>query len=233
MAGNSLPCIQTGDMLIHMSKTLKVFIAGLLLVATSLTYMLTRPSTPPAWDGTALLAKAGQSLEGLPAKEAAELRALITSTGPGRYDDRAGAWTKTSTSENLKPVADYAVASLRAMAEAGDAEGMYFLHYVLVMRIATADEGFQWLEKSAERGYPHAIFEVTTKKLKGQPEKLRAAMEGFSKQENSAGLQALYWFASGYEKGQDGLPQDAAKATDYRNRAKALGDKLLAADKGK
>lgn len=39
------------------------------------------------------------------------------------------------------------------MAEAGDAEGMYFLHYVLVMRIATAEEGFQWLEKSAGRGY--------------------------------------------------------------------------------
>jgi hypothetical protein len=229
MVRNSLSCIQTEDMLIHMSKTLKVFIAGLLLVVTSLAYMLTRPSAPPAWDGSALLAKAEQSLAALPTKEAETLRALLTSTGPGRYDDRAGAWIKTATSENLKPVEDYAVASLRAMAEAGDAEGMYFLHYVLAMRIATADEGFQWLEKSAERGYPHAVFEVTTKKLKGQPEKLRVAMEGFSKQESSAGLQALYWFASGYEKGQHGLPQDAAKATDYRNRAKALGDKLQAA----
>ena len=74
---------------------------------------------------------------------------------------------------------------------------------------------------------------MTKLQLKDQPEKLRSAMEDFSKQTNSAGLQALYWFAYGYEKGQDGLPKDAAKAADYRNRAKALGDKLLAADKAK
>jgi hypothetical protein len=230
--------------LFRMSKNLKIFIAGLLLVATALTYMLTRPSTPPAWDGSAsvakveqslapLLAKAEQALASLPAKEAAEIRALLVSTGPGRYDDRAGAWVKTATKDGLKPVADYAMASLRAMAEAGDAEGMYFLHYVLVMRIATADEGFQWLDKSAEGGYPHAVFEVTKKKLEGQPEKLRAAMENFSTQTNTAGLQALYWFAYGYENGQYGLPKDAAKAADYRNRSKALGDKLLAADSAK
>ena len=218
-----------------MTKPLKLILAALLLLAVVLAFFLTRPTgihTAP-WDGSGLLAKAEQSLEGLPAKEAETLRALLVSTGPGRYDDRAGAWIKTATKDDLKPVADYAMASLRAMAEAGDAEGMYFLHTVLVMRIATADEGFQWLEKSAERGYPHAVFEVTKKKLQGQPEKLRAAMEDFSNQTNSAGLQALYWFAYGYEKGQDGLPKDAAKAADYRNRAKALGDKLYAADKAK
>ncbi len=218
-----------------MPKSLKLILSALLLISVVQADAQSRPATtqPATWDGTALLAKAELSLKALPAKEAEPLRALLTSTGPSRYDDRASAWIKTSTKDGLKPVSDYAVASLRAMAEAGDAEGMYFLHTVLVMRIATADEGFQWLEKSAERGYPHAVFEVTKKKLQGQPEKLRAAMEDFSKQTNSAGLQALYWFAYGYEKGQDGLPKDAAKAADYRNRAKALGEKLLAADKAK
>lgn len=218
-----------------MPKSLKLILSALLLISVVQADAQSRPATtqPAAWDGATLLAKAEQSLKALPAKEAETLRALLISTGPSRYDDRASAWIKTSTKDDLKPVADYAVASLRAMAEAGDAEGMYFLHYVLVMRIATADEGFQWLEKSAERGYPHAVFEVTKKKLQGQPEKLRAAMEDFSKQTNSAGLQALYWFAYGYEKGQDGLPKDAAKAADYRNRAKALGDKLYGAEKAK
>ena len=218
-----------------MPKSLKLILSALLLISVVQADAQSRPATtqPAAWDGATLLAKAEQSLKALPAKEAESLRALLISNGPSRYDDRAGAWIKTSTKEDLKPVADYAVASLRAMAEAGDAEGMYFLHYVLVMRIATADEGFQWLEKSAERGYPHAVFEVTKKKLQGQPEKLRVAMEVFSSQTNSAGLQALYWFAYGYENGQDGLPKDAAKAADYRNRAKALGDKLLAASKAK
>jgi hypothetical protein len=210
-----------------MTKSLKLILSALLLISA------VPAAGEAAWDGAALLAKANLSLKALPAKEASELRALLVSTGASRYDDRAGAWIKSSTKDDLKPVADYALASLRAMAEAGDAEGMYFLHYVLVMRIATAEEGFQWLEKSAERGYPHAVFEVTKKKLQGQPEKLRAAMEDFSKQTNTAGLQALYWFAYGYEKGQDGLPKDAAKAADYQNRAKALGDKLRAADKAK
>ncbi|MFM2211486.1 MAG: hypothetical protein RL639_680 [Verrucomicrobiota bacterium] len=218
-----------------MPKSLKFILSALLLISVVQADAQSRPATtqPAAWDGATLLAKAEQSLKALPAKEAESLRALLISNGPSRYDDRAYAWIKTSIKDDLKPVADYAVASLRAMAEAGDAEGMYFLHTVLVMRVATADEGFQWLEKSAERGYPHAVFEVTKKKLQGQPEKLRVAMEDFSKQTNSAGLQALYWFAYGYEKGQDGLPKDAAKAADYRNRAKALGDKLLAADKAK
>lgn len=218
-----------------MTKSIKLILSVLLLISVVQADAQSRPTTTQraAWDGATLLAKAEQSLKALPAKEAESLRALLISNGPSRYDDRAGAWIKTSTKEDLKPVADYALASLRAMAEAGDAEGMYFLHYVLVMRIATADEGFQWLEKSAERGYPHAVFEVTKKKLQGQPEKLRVAMEDFSTQTNSAGLQALYWFAYGYEKGQDGLPKDAAKAADYRNRAKALGDKLLAASKAK
>ena len=218
-----------------MTKSLKFILSALLLLSAVPADAQPRPTTaqPAAWDGAALLAKADQSLKALPAKEASELRALLVSTGASRYDDRAGAWIKTATKEDLKPVADYAVASLRAMAKAGDAAAMWHLHTVLVMRIATADEGFQWLEKAAKQGYPRAVFDVTKQQLKDQPEKLRAAMEGFSKQDNDAGLQALYWFAYGHEKGQDGLPKDAAKAADYRNRAKALGDKLLAADKAK
>ena len=218
-----------------MTKSLKFILSALLLLSAVPADAQPRPTTaqPAAWDGAALLAKADQSLKALPAKEASELRALLVSTGASRYDDRAGAWIKTATKEDLKPVADYAVASLRAMAKAGDAAAMWHLHTVLVMRIATADEGFQWLEKAAKQGYPRAVFDVTKQQLKDQPEKLRAAMEGFSKQDNDAGLQALYWFAYGHEKGQDGLPKDAAKAADYRNRAKALGVKLLAADKAK
>lgn len=217
-----------------MPKSLKLILSALLLISVVQADAQSRPATtqPAAWDGATLLAKAEQSLKALPAKEAETLRALLISTGPSRYDDRASAWIKTSTKDDLKPAADYAVASLRAMAEAGDAEGMYFLHTVLVMRIATADEGFQWLEKSAERGYPHAVFEVTKKKLQGQPEKLRAAMEDFSKQTNSAGLQALYWFAYGYEKGQDGLPKDTAKAAEYRARSDELREKLNQGRKG-
>ena len=218
-----------------MTKSLKFILSALLLLSAVPADAQPRPTTaqPAAWDGAALLAKADQSLKALPAKEASELRALLVSTGASRYDDRAGAWIKTATKADLKPVADYAVASLRGMAEAGDAEGMYFLHYVLTQRIATGVEGFQWLEKAAKQGYPRAVFDVTKQQLKDQPEKLRAAMEGFSKQDNDAGLQALYWFAYGHEKGQDGLPKDAAKAADYRNRAKALGDKLYAAEKAK
>ena len=211
-----------------MTKSLKFILSALLLLSA-----VPAAGEAAAWDGAALLAKADQSLKALPAKEASELRALLVYTGASRYDDRASAWIKTATKEDLKPVADYAVASLRAMAKAGDAAAMWHLHTVLVMRIATADEGFQWLEKAAKQGYPRAVFDVTKQQLKDQPEKLRAAMEGFSKQDNDAGLQALYWFAYGHEKGQDGLPKDAAKAADYRNRAKALGDKLLAADKAK
>ncbi|MEY3131124.1 MAG: hypothetical protein RLY12_1496, partial [Verrucomicrobiota bacterium] len=194
-----------------MTKSLKLILSALLLISA------VPAAGEAAGDGSALLAKAEQSLKALPPEEASKLRALLVSTGASRYDDRAGAWIKSSTKEDLKPVADYAVASLRAMAEAGDAEGMYFLHFVLTQRIATAVEGFQWLEKAAKQGYPRAVFDVTKKQLKDQPEKLRAAMEGFSKQDNDAGLQALYWFAFGYEKGQDGLPKDAAKAADYRN----------------
>lgn len=218
-----------------MTKPLKLTLAGLLLLAAILAYVLTRPTgihTAP-WDGSGLLAKAEQSLEGLPAKEAETLRALLVSTGPGRYDDRAGAWIKTATKDDLKPVADYAVASLRAMAEAGDAVAMWHLHFVLTQRIDTGDEGFRWLKKAAQQGHPRAVYDVTKEKLKHAPEKLRAAMEDFAKREDDAGMQALYWFAYGYEKGQDGLPKDAAKAADYRNRAKALADKLYAAEKGK
>ncbi|MFY8230061.1 MAG: hypothetical protein ACOVMC_08025, partial [Opitutales bacterium] len=161
-----------------MTKSLKLILSALLLISA------VPAAGEAAGDGSALLAKAEQSLKALPPEEASKLRALLVSTGASRYDDRAGAWIKSSTKEDLKPVADYAVASLRAMAEAGDAEGMYFLHFVLTQRIATAVEGFQWLEKAAKQGYPRAVFDVTKKQLKDQPEKLRAAMEGFSKQDN-------------------------------------------------
>jgi hypothetical protein len=57
-------------------------------------------------------------------------------------------------------------------------------------------------------------------------------MEDFSKQTNSAGLQALYWFAYGYEKGQDGLPKDTAKAAEYRARSDELREKLNQGRKG-
>lgn len=233
MVGNSLPCPPGLGIFDPMSKNLKVFIAGLLLAVTALAYILTRQTAKPAWDGSALLAKAEQSLEGLPPKEAETMRALLLSTGHRRYEDRIEAWMKSSRKDALMPVADYAAASLRAMAESGDAEAMWYLHFVLTQRIATGEEGFEWLEKSAKLGYPRAVFDVTSKKLKNDPEKLRAAMESFSKQENDAGLQALYWFAFGHEKGQDGLPKDAAKADDYRKQAKALGDKLSAKDSSK
>ena len=218
-----------------MTKSLKLILSALLLLSAVPADAQPRPTTtqPAVRDGAALMAKAEQSLIALPAKEASELRALLISTGASRYDDRAHAWIKTSTKEDLKPVADYAVASLRAMAEAGDAAAMWHLHFVLTQRIDTGDEGFRWLKKAAQQGYPRAVYDVTKEKLKHAPEKLRAAMEDFSKLENDAGIQALYWFAYGYEKGQDGLPKDAAKAADYRNRAKALGDKLHAADKAK
>ena len=218
-----------------MPKSLKLILSALLLISVVQADAQSRPATtqPAAWDGAALLAKAEQSLKALPAKEAEALRALLVSTGASRYDDRAGAWFKSFRKDDLKPVADYAEASLRAMAEAGDAAAMWHLHFVLTQRIATGDEGFQWLDKAAKQGYPRAVFDVTKQQLKDQPEKLRAAMEGFSQQENDAGLQALYWFTYGHDKGQDGLPKDAAKAADYRSRAKALGDKLHAADKAK
>jgi hypothetical protein len=218
-----------------MTKSLKLILSALLLLSAvpSEAQPLSTSIKFATWDGAALLAKAEQSLKALPAKEADALRALLTSTGPSRYDDRAGAWFKSFRKDDLKPVADYAEASLRAMAEAGDAAAMWHLHFVLTQRIATGDEGFQWLDKAAKQGYPRAVFDVTKQQLKDQPEKLRAAMEGFSQQENDAGLQALYWFAYGHDKGQDGLPKDAAKAADYRSRAKALGDKLHAADKAK
>ena len=218
-----------------MSKSLKLTLAVALVAAALLAFFLTRPVAPKpaAWDGSALLAKALQTLEEVPAKEAETLRALLVSTGPGRYDDRASAWFKTSLKEDLKPVTDYALASLRAMAEAGDAAAMWYLHFVLIQRIATGDEGFQWLDKAAKAGYPRAVYDVTREKLKGRPDKLRAAMEDFAKREDDAAVQALYWFAFGHDKGQDGLPKDPTKAEQYRQRAKALSDKLHAAEQAK
>ena len=218
-----------------MSKSLKLTLAVALVAAALLAFFLTRPVAPKpaAWDGSALLAKALQTLEEVPAKEAETLRALLVSTGPGRYDDRASAWFKTSLKEDLKLVTDYALASLRAMAEAGDAAAMWYLHFVLIQRIATGDEGFQWLDKAAKAGYPRAVYDVTREKLKGRPDKLRAAMEDFAKREDDAAVQALYWFAFGHDKGQDGLPKDPTKAEQYRQRAKALSDKLHAAEQAK
>ena len=217
----------------RMSKNLKAFIAALLLVVTALGYMLTRQSAKPAWDGSVLLAKAEQSLESLTPKEAEAMRGLLVSTGHRRYEDLTNALMKSLRRDGLMPVADYALASLRAMATSGDAEAMWYLHFALTQRIATCEEGFEWLEKAAKHGYPRAVFDVTSKRLQDEPEKLRAAMEVFSKQEDDAGLQALYWFAFGHEKGNYGLPKDADKADDYRKRAKVLGDKLRAADSAK
>jgi TPR repeat protein len=212
-----------------MSKTMKFFIGGLFLVSTVLAYVLNRPQSQPVWDGSALLAKAEQSLEGLPAKEAAVIRALLVSTGPTLVDDRAHAWLKTCLKKDLEPVAEFALANLRALAESGDTSAMSGLSFVLTQRIATADEGFRWLRKAAEKGHAHSVFLVTSRDLKDKPAELLKAMTEFAGREDDAGYQALYWFAFAHEKGQHGLPQDATKATDYRNRAKALGEKLQAA----
>ena len=211
-----------------MSQPLKFFIAGLLLLSAVLAYVLTRPQSQPTWDGTALLARAEQSLEGLPTKEAAEIRALLVSTGPTLVDDRASAWLKAAIKGNLEPVSVFAIANLRALAESGDIEAMSGLSFVLTQRIATADEGFRWLHKAAEKGHAHSVFLVTSRDLKDKPTELLKAMTEFALREDDAGYQALYWFAFAHEKGQHGLPQDATKATDYRNRAKALGEKLRA-----
>jgi hypothetical protein len=211
-----------------MTKSLKLTLAGLLLLSAVLAYVLTRPQSQPTWDGTALLARAEQSLEGLPTKEAAEIRALLVSTGPTLVDDRTNAWHKTFLKKDLEPVAEFALANLRALAESGDIEAMSGLSFVLTQRIATADEGFRWLHKAAEKGHAHSVFLVTSRDLKDKPTELLKAMTEFALREDDAGYQALYWFAFAHEKGQHGLPQDATKATDYRNRAKALGDKLRA-----
>ena len=208
-----------------MSQPLKFFIAGLLLLSAVIAYVLTRPQSQPAWDGTAMLARAEHSLEGLPTKEAGEIRALLISTGPGRYDDRARAWIKIASKDEHKPVADYAAASLRAMAETGDTEAMWHLYCVLTMRIATADEGFKWLHKAAKLGHPRSKFDVETRDLRERPEKLLEAMTAWAKQENMGGYQALYWFAHEYEIGGI-LPKDPTKSAEYRARAMALGEKL-------
>jgi TPR repeat protein len=216
-----------------MSKPLKFIIAGLLLLSTALAYVLSRPQSQPTWDGTALLSKAEQALEGLPAKEAAEIRALLVSTGPSRYDDRASAWLKAAIKGNTNPVSDYAVASLRAMAQAGDTEAMWHLNFVLTQRIATADEGFTWLRRAAQLGHPRSLFDQTEFELRDRPAKLAAAMVKFSDRPDSAGLNALHWLAEAHEKGDRGLPKDAVKAADYRASAQALSDKLYPPRAGK
>jgi TPR repeat protein len=215
-----------------MSKSLKIFLAVAFLLSATLGAILLRKESKPTWDGTAMLARAEASLEGLPAKEAGEIRALLVSSGPQRYDDRASAWIKISTKDELKPAADYATASLRAMAETGDTEAMWHLYFVLTMRIATADEGFKWLHKAAQLGHPRSKFDVEKRALSDRPEKLLEAMTAWAKQENMGGYQALHWFAHEYEIGGI-LPKDPTKSAEYRNRAMALGEKLspLAAKK--
>ncbi len=215
-----------------MSKSLKIFLAVAFLLSATLGAILLRKESKPTWDGTAMLARAEASLEGLPAKEAGEIRALLVSSGPQRYDDRASAWIKISTEDELKPAADYATASLRAMAETGDTEAMWHLYFVLTMRIATADEGFKWLHKAAQLGHPRSKFDVEKRALSDRPEKLLEAMTAWAKQENMGGYQALHWFAHEYEIGGI-LPKDPTKSAEYRNRAMALGEKLspLAAKK--
>jgi TPR repeat protein len=148
-------------------------------------------------------------------------------------DDRASAWFKTFLKKDLEPVGEFAIANLRALAESGDIEAMSGLSFVLTQRIATADEGFRWLHKAAEKGHAHSVCKVTSRDLKDKPAELLKAMTEFAGREDDAGYQALYWFAFAHEKGQHGLPQDATKATDYRNRAKALGEKLRASAKTK
>jgi hypothetical protein len=209
-----------------MSKPLKTLIAALFLLSIALACMLYRPQNQPGWHDAALLAKANQALESLPGKEAGDLRALLVSTGPSRIDDRISAWFQSAMKDELKPVAEYAVASLRAMAEQGDLEAMWHLHFVLTQRIATADEGLMWLRKAADLGHPRSIFDQTRRDLRDRPAELAAAMLKFSDREDDAGLQSLHWLASAHEKGDRGLPKDAAKSADYRDRAEALGKKL-------
>lgn len=216
-----------------MSKPLKFVIVTSLLFAAALSYLLTGTHHQPAWDGTPLLARADRALESLPAKEAGELHALLVSSGPNRYDDRASAWFTTSLKDELKPVTEYAVASLRAMAQQGDPEAMWHLHFVLTQRLATADEGFDWLRKAADLGHPRATFDQTSRDLRDRPAELAAAMVKFSERSDPAGLNALHWLASAHEKGDRGLPKDAVKAADYRARAQALSDKLFPRRAGK
>lgn len=211
-----------------MSKFLKLGLAGLLVLSAVLTYVLTRPTTPTAaWDGSAHLSRAEKALEGLPSKEAEALRALLVSTGPRRYDDLAGAWFKSALKEDLRAVSDYAVVRLRAMAEAGDTEAMWHLHFVLTQRIATGDEGFRWLAKAAKLGHPRSVFDQVSLDLRDRPTELAAAMNDFARREDAAGFQALRWLAGAHEKGDHGFPKDAAKARGYRARAKDLGEKLF------
>jgi TPR repeat protein len=212
-----------------MSKSLKIFIVALLLVVIALGYLFTRQSGQPTWDGTALLVRAEQSLEGLPAKEATEIRALLVSAGPTLVDDRASAWFKTFLKKDLEPVAEFALANLRALAESGDIEAMSGLSFVLTQRIATADEGFRWLRKAAKKGHADSVLKLTSLELQDKPAELLKAMTEFAVREDDAGCQALYWFAFAHEKGQHGLPQDATKAADYRKRAEILSNKVYPA----
>lgn len=209
-----------------MSKPLKIFIALVLLASALLGYLLTRPAPKPAWDGTALFAKAEKCLEALPPKQAAEIRDMLTNQDDLRYDDRASVWFKGALNKDLQPAVDYAMAELRAWSDQGDLKAMYALHFVLIQRIATADEGFALLRKAASLGEPSALFKVTEHDLRADPDRLRQAMQEFAKRDDFAGVSALMWFAKAHEKGLLGLEQDDAKAADYRARAKMLAEKI-------
>lgn len=209
-----------------MTKSLKIFVALVLLATASLGYLLTRPTPKPAWDGTALFAKAEKCLEALPPKEAAEIRQLLTNQDDLRYDDRAHVWFKGALNEKLQPAVDYAMAELRAWSDQGDVKAMYALHFVLIQRIATADEGFALLRKAASLGEPTALFQVTEHDLRTDPDRLRQAMQEFAKRDDFAGHRALMWFARAHEKGLFGLEKDDAKSADYRARAEKLGEKI-------
>lgn len=210
----------------RMSKSLKIILAFVMLSSAVLGYVLTRPAKKPARDGTELFAKAEKSLEALPPKEAEQIRLMLTNQDDLRYDDRVHVWFKGALNEKLQPAVDYAMAELRAWSDQGDLKAMYALHFVLIQRIATADEGFALLRKAASLGEPTALFQVTEHDLQENPELLRKAMEELVKRNDFAGYRALHWFAKAHEDGLFGLEKDPAKSADYRARAKTLEEKI-------
>ena len=216
-----------------MSKPLKIAIAIVLLSSAVLGYVLTHPAPKPAWDGTALFANAEKCLEALPPKEAAEIRQLLTSQDDLRYDDRAHVWFKGALNDKLQPAVDYAMAELRAWSDQGDLKAMYALHFVLIQRIATADEGFALLRKAASLGEPTALFQVTERDLQSDPDRLRQSMQEFTKRDDFAGYRALMWFARAHEKGLFGLERDEARSASYRARAEKLEEMIRPRRQGK
>jgi hypothetical protein len=210
-----------------MRLSFKLLLAALLLITGTVFFLLTRAPSPGAtWGGEALYAKAEKCLEALPTKEAAELRQLLTNDDDMRYEDRIGVWFKGALNPKLQPAVDYAMAELRAWSDRGDLTAMYALHYVLVQRVATADEGYALLRKAATLGEPLALFEITEHDLRAEPDRLLKAMTAFSLREDAAGSRALYWFAKAHKEGLCGLEKDATKSAEFRARAEALSEKL-------